>query len=248
MMNLARDDRAFRGRGDPQAVEALTLDLLRRGQRGHDPAVDHRTDGGADEAANGRGADTEDRAADGTANGGAGRAERQARPLTLILGDIDHFKRINDTYGHLVGDVVLKRVAQVVQSCVRKVDIAARYGGEEFAIVLEATDAVGGRQLAERVRQEVQKLVLTAEAGSFGCTLSLGIATSTLGFGLHHDENVLDATNHWKLHVTDAAQLAGLNEGVLASAARTSSLSAAGPVPSSTGGCSTRRRWRGCGR
>jgi diguanylate cyclase (GGDEF)-like protein len=106
------------------------------------------------------------------------RAERQARPLTLILGDIDHFKRINDTYGHLVGDVVLKRVAQVVQSCVRKVDIAARYGGEEFAIVLEATDAVGGRQLAERVRQEVQKLVLTADAGTFGCTLSLGIATS----------------------------------------------------------------------
>ncbi len=116
------------------------------------------------------------------------RAERQARPLTLILGDIDHFKRINDTYGHLVGDVVLKRVAQVVQSCVRKVDIAARYGGEEFAIVLEATDAVGGRQLAERVRQEVQKLVLTADASSFGCTLSLGIATSPADGG---DERLL---------------------------------------------------------
>ncbi len=105
------------------------------------------------------------------------RAERQGRPLTLILSDIDHFKKINDTYGHLVGDAVLRRVAQVVQSCVRKVDIAARYGGEEFAVVLEATDAVGGRQLAERIRLEVQKLVLAADAGAFGCTLSLGLST-----------------------------------------------------------------------
>ncbi len=105
------------------------------------------------------------------------RAERHHRPLTLIICDIDHFKKINDTYGHLVGDAVLKRVAQVVGSCVRKVDIAARYGGEEFAVVLEATDAEGGRQLAERIRQEVQKLVLTADSTTFGCTMSLGMAT-----------------------------------------------------------------------
>lgn len=108
-----------------------------------------------------------------------GRAERHGRPLTLLLCDIDHFKKINDTYGHPVGDTVLKRVAQVVAAQVRKIDIAARYGGEEFAVVLESTDQEGGRQLAERIRQEVQKLVLAQEqgGGTFGCTLSLGIST-----------------------------------------------------------------------
>jgi diguanylate cyclase (GGDEF)-like protein len=116
------------------------------------------------------------------------RAERHDRPLTLILCDIDHFKKINDTYGHLVGDVVLKRVAQVIPACVRKVDVAARYGGEEFAVVLEATDAVGGRQLAERIRQEVARLSLPADSGSFGCTLSLGMATFPAD---GHDERLL---------------------------------------------------------
>jgi len=105
------------------------------------------------------------------------RAERHGGPVTLLLCDIDHFKRINDTYGHLVGDQVLRRVAQVVQAQVRTIDVAARYGGEEFAVVLESTDQAGGRLLAERIRQEVQKLVLQSDKGAFGCTLSLGIAT-----------------------------------------------------------------------
>jgi diguanylate cyclase (GGDEF)-like protein len=121
------------------------------------------------------------------------RAERMSRELTVVLCDIDHFKKINDTYGHLVGDEVLRRVAGVVGQQLRKVDLAARYGGEEFALVLEATGAEGGRQLAERVRAEIKRLAFAAEApaaadgaGSlvaashaavFGCTLSLGIAT-----------------------------------------------------------------------
>ncbi|MCS6912740.1 MAG: diguanylate cyclase [Myxococcales bacterium] len=108
------------------------------------------------------------------------RAERQGKHLTLMLTDIDHFKRINDTYGHPVGDAVLKRVAQVVQSCMRKVDLAARYGGEEFAIVLELTDRDGARQLAERLRREVQALCFHSEKGPFQCTLSLGMATFPL--------------------------------------------------------------------
>ncbi len=108
------------------------------------------------------------------------RAERQGKSLTLLMTDVDHFKKVNDTYGHPVGDVVLKRVAQVVQSCVRKIDIAARYGGEEFAVVLEANDREGGRQLAERVRQEVQRLWFHSDKGPFQCTLSLGVATFPL--------------------------------------------------------------------
>jgi diguanylate cyclase (GGDEF)-like protein len=111
------------------------------------------------------------------------RAGRQGGALTLLLSDIDHFKRINDTYGHPAGDQVLRRVARVVQACVRKIDLAARYGGEEFAVVLEMTDRAGGRQLAERVRQEVQRLSFQSDKGPFSCTLSLGMATFPLDGG-----------------------------------------------------------------
>jgi diguanylate cyclase (GGDEF)-like protein len=104
------------------------------------------------------------------------RAERTGGKQALLLTDIDHFKKVNDTYGHPTGDVVLRGVAQVVRDCVRKVDLAARYGGEEFAIVLEGTDAVGARQLAERIRAEVEKQQFPSSKGAFGCTLSLGIA------------------------------------------------------------------------
>jgi len=104
------------------------------------------------------------------------RAERGGAKHTLLLTDIDHFKKVNDTYGHPTGDVVLRGVAAVVRDCVRKIDLAARYGGEEFAIVLEGTDLAGARQLAERIRTEVQKQVFPSDKGSFGCTLSLGIA------------------------------------------------------------------------
>lgn len=105
------------------------------------------------------------------------RAERHSGKVTLILSDIDLFKKINDTYGHVVGDQVLRRVAQVVQAQARTIDVAARYGGEEFAVLLDGTDLGGGRLFAERVRQEVQKLVLQSDKGTFACTLSLGVAT-----------------------------------------------------------------------
>jgi diguanylate cyclase (GGDEF)-like protein len=104
------------------------------------------------------------------------RAGRTGRPCALILTDVDHFKRINDTYGHPVGDQVLKRVAQVLVACARKIDLVARYGGEEFALVLEETDADGARQLAERIRLEVAKQSFSAAATVFHVTLSLGIA------------------------------------------------------------------------
>ncbi len=108
------------------------------------------------------------------------RAERQGGKLALLLTDIDHFKKVNDTYGHPTGDIVLKGVAAVCRDEVRKIDIAARYGGEEFAIVLDGTDLAGARLLAERIRSEVQALVHAPapESGKepFGCTLSLGIA------------------------------------------------------------------------
>jgi GGDEF domain-containing protein len=83
------------------------------------------------------------------------RAERHNFAVALLLTDIDHFKKINDTYGHPTGDQVLRRVAALLAVRARKIDITARYGGEEFALVLEATGREGAIQLAERIRQEI---------------------------------------------------------------------------------------------
>jgi diguanylate cyclase (GGDEF)-like protein len=106
-----------------------------------------------------------------------GRADRLKFPVSLILTDIDHFKKVNDTYGHPVGDEVLRRVAAILAGSARKIDIVARYGGEEFAIVLEATDRAGARQLAERIRVDVSQQVFQSSKGSFKATLSLGVAS-----------------------------------------------------------------------
>jgi two-component system cell cycle response regulator len=105
-----------------------------------------------------------------------GRAERHDFPVSLLLTDIDHFKKVNDTYGHPTGDEVLRRVAAILKASARKIDIVARYGGEEFAIVLEATDRNGARQLAERIRTEVSQQTFPSPQGAFNATLSIGVA------------------------------------------------------------------------
>jgi diguanylate cyclase (GGDEF)-like protein len=105
-----------------------------------------------------------------------GRADRHKFKVALILTDIDHFKKINDSYGHPTGDQVLRRVAAILKASARKIDIVARYGGEEFAIVLEGTDRAGARQLAERIRQEVSQQSFESPKGPFSATLSLGVA------------------------------------------------------------------------
>jgi diguanylate cyclase (GGDEF)-like protein len=105
-----------------------------------------------------------------------GRAERHKLHLAIILTDVDHFKKVNDTYGHPVGDIVLKKVAQVLAESVRKIDVVARYGGEEFAVILEGTDAAGAQNLAERIRADIAKQVFQSDKGPFSVTMSLGIA------------------------------------------------------------------------
>jgi two-component system cell cycle response regulator len=105
------------------------------------------------------------------------RAERNRKPLAVVLTDIDKFKSVNDTYGHPIGDVVLKRVAKVLEAQARKVDLVARYGGEEFVMVLEDTDARGARLFCERARQEVAAQLMSSEKGSFRVTISLGISS-----------------------------------------------------------------------
>jgi two-component system, cell cycle response regulator len=105
-----------------------------------------------------------------------GRADRRTFAVSLLLTDIDHFKKVNDTYGHPTGDEVLRRVAVILKASARKIDIVARYGGEEFAIVLEGTDRAGALQLAERIRQEVAQQSFASPQGAFQVTLSIGVA------------------------------------------------------------------------
>ena len=103
-------------------------------------------------------------------------AERSNQKFALILTDIDHFKSVNDTYGHPVGDAVLKRVAAIFTRRARKVDIVARYGGEEFVIVLPDTDAEGAAVFANRLREEVGQQVVNSDNGSVSVTISMGVA------------------------------------------------------------------------
>jgi diguanylate cyclase (GGDEF)-like protein len=104
-------------------------------------------------------------------------SKRHRHKTSLILMDIDHFKKFNDTYGHPVGDLVLKRLASVFSGMAREVDLPARYGGEEFVVVLSQTDLKGAFKFAERIRKTVSRMVITTDDGQqLKVTLSLGVA------------------------------------------------------------------------
>ena len=103
------------------------------------------------------------------------RVNRYSRILSLVMIDIDHFKNINDTYGHPQGDIILSTVAQVFDTAIRHPDTAARYGGEEFVIILPETDIKGAVVLAERLRVAVEKLEIQTDSEMIKVTISLGV-------------------------------------------------------------------------
>ncbi len=105
------------------------------------------------------------------------QAKRYGRKCSVILTDIDHFKSVNDTYGHPTGDAVLKNVAKILREKARDTDVVARYGGEEFAIIMPETDARGAQVIAERIREAIKAETFATEIGPLKVTLSLGIAT-----------------------------------------------------------------------
>jgi diguanylate cyclase (GGDEF)-like protein len=103
------------------------------------------------------------------------RAIRYKRPFSLIMLDLDHFKKINDKYGHPVGDLVLKEVSKTIKITVRDSDIAARYGGEEFAIVLPETELKGAAMAAERLRKAIEQLEIDSKGCRIDVTVSVGV-------------------------------------------------------------------------
>jgi len=109
------------------------------------------------------------------------RASRFDHPISLLMLDIDDFKQVNDTHGHLKGDEVLRRIGRILLEESRGVDEAARYGGEEFVLALPETGATGALEVAERVRARVEsaRIPLDGESGEIGVTVSVGVATLT---------------------------------------------------------------------
>ncbi|MEM7020846.1 MAG: diguanylate cyclase, partial [Pseudomonadota bacterium] len=112
-------------------------------------------------------------------------AKRHNQPLSVVFLDIDHFKRINDSFGHATGDEALKAVANTLRATIRETDIAGRMGGEEFALLLPNTPATDAFQLAERLRQAIEALRLTYAARQLSLTASFGIAAQ-------HDADTLE--------------------------------------------------------
>jgi len=103
-------------------------------------------------------------------------SQRHGTPLALLMVDVDHFKQINDRFGHVFGDSVLRAMAEVVLSCTRVSDIVFRYGGEEFALLLSRTELAGAHCLAERVCEAVRSTPFVHEGVSVHLTVSVGVA------------------------------------------------------------------------
>ncbi len=115
------------------------------------------------------------------------RVHRYDHPFSILMLDLDHFKHINDTYGHRIGDQVLITVSQMIQGALRSVDVFARYGGEEFVIMLPETGLERARNTAERLRRLVAETPIATEHATFSVTISLGVSS------LEADESSIDA-------------------------------------------------------
>jgi two-component system cell cycle response regulator len=132
----------------------------------------------------------------------------------VLMTDIDHFKTVNDTYGHPAGDVVLRGVAQMLREQARDTDVVARYGGEEFAVVMPETDLGGAQVIAERLREAVAARIFHTEVGPVRVTLSVGLAASP------QDGTEMDALVQLADQCLFQAKRAGRNQVVTADALR----------------------------
>jgi len=115
------------------------------------------------------------------------RAERYKKNLSLMILDLDHFKKVNDTYGHMFGDKVLIKVSQTIKDSVRSFDIPARFGGEEFTVILPETTSERSLSVAKRLRRRIEKLIFSLERHRFGITVSIGVANFVYGVDMTED-------------------------------------------------------------
>ena len=132
------------------------------------------------------------------------QSKRKGWPMSVIMADLDHFKRINDSYGHLVGDEVLRIAAARMVSAARSNDEIGRYGGEEFLFILTNTDISEGKEVAERVRARVSSDAISARHAELQLTVSLGIAQA-------HDDDDVDSLIDRADAALYSAKLAGRN-------------------------------------
>lgn len=105
--------------------------------------------------------------------------------FAVVIGDLDHFKQINDQYGHDVGDYVLREIAKLLNAFVRSEDIVVRWGGEEFLLLLADTDMAGAQALAEKIRQKVASTHFATDAGQLAVSMSLGVDAKSVGVDLY---------------------------------------------------------------
>ncbi|HKO48652.1 MAG TPA: GGDEF domain-containing protein, partial [Polyangiaceae bacterium] len=142
-------------------------------------------------------------------------ARRQHSPLSLLIIDIDHFKLVNDNYGHPVGDLVLERVASSIQRVVRPEDVFARYGGEEFVVIARQTSQKNAQVLAERIRRHVAALSVALAHDAIQVTVSIGLAALSEESEYSSREELVAAVDA----AMYAAKSAGRNRVCAASAA-----------------------------
>jgi diguanylate cyclase (GGDEF)-like protein len=134
------------------------------------------------------------------------RTLRYKSPLALILIDIDHFKKVNDTYGHPVGDIVIKVIGTMMKKAVRESDMVARYGGEEFAAILPETDLKGAAILAERLRRAVEARDITAGDKVIKVTISAGICAYNLSSGDGGKTDLINAADKGLYHAKESGR------------------------------------------
>ena len=122
-------------------------------------------------------------------------AKREKKPFSLLMLDIDHFKKVNDNYGHAAGDQIIKNIAQTIEQVKREMDIAARFGGEEFLILSPSTDISGGVSLANRIRAEVENSVHQFAAESINITVSIGVFSVAVHSGRYSLKDYIKHTD-----------------------------------------------------
>ena len=120
------------------------------------------------------------------------RADRYRQKLSILMLDIDHFKNVNDQYGHQTGNVVLCEVSGIISQCVRDVDVVARYGGEEFTVILPQTDRTDAEIIAERIRETVAKNYFQNNNGRREIQITISIGGCTYPDGIHSLEQLLE--------------------------------------------------------